>query len=105
MMEEQRKILRKFAEQLRRIYPKSRIWAFGSYLHNTETAESDFDVCVVLPQLSPEDRFAVSDIAWEVGFEHDIHLSTIVFSEKEFEQGPVSVSPLIDSILREGEAA
>lgn len=86
MLEEQRKILRKFAEQVRRIYPKSRIWAFGSFLRNTGTAESDLDICVVLPQLGPEDRFAVSDIAWEVGFENDIHLSTVVFSEKEFEQ-------------------
>ena len=87
------------------IYPKSRIRAFGSFLRNTGTAESDLDIYVVLPQFGPEDRFDVSDIAWEVGFEHDIHLSTVVFSEKEFEQGPVSVSPLIDSILREGEAA
>lgn len=105
MQNEQIIILREFAETVRRQYPHARIWAFGSHAKGTATEQSDLDVCVVLPQIDPDDRFAVSDIAWEVGLEHDVHISTIVVSEKDFEQGPVSVSPLVETIRSEGIAA
>jgi hypothetical protein len=52
-----------------------------------------------------DDGVAVSDIAWEVGFAHDMHLSTIVIPETDFEQDPVSASPLLDTIRNEGVAA
>ena len=105
MREEPTKILKEFAGKVRRVYPKARIWAFGSYARDTATIESDLDICVVLPQMQPKDRIAVSDMAWEVGFEHDLHISTVVVSEKAFEQGPVSVSPLLNAVRSEGVAA
>jgi len=55
--------------------------------------------------MQENDRFAISDIAWEVGFEHELHISTIVVSEKDFEQGPVSASPLLNAVRSEGVAA
>jgi predicted nucleotidyltransferase len=105
MRNEQRKILEKFAKKIREVYPDARIWAFGSYAGDTATKESDLDICVVLPLLSPDDRLTVSDIAWEVGFHHDLHLSTIVVSERDFEQGPISASPLLDAVRNKGIAA
>jgi len=105
MQDNQMKILRIFAEKIRQKYPQARIWAFGSYARGRSTAESDLDICVVLPQMDPEDRISVSDTAWEVGLEHDLHISTIVISEKDFEQGPASASLLLDSIRNEGIVA
>lgn len=66
--------------------------------------ESPNHICVVLPSLHPEDRYTVSDIAWEVGFENDLHISTIVATEKDVELGLLSVSPLLDAIRFEGIA-
>jgi predicted nucleotidyltransferase len=71
MRDEQRKLLRIFAGKVRQKYPEARIWAFGSHVRGTATAESDLDICVVLSHLEPEDRISISDIAWEVGFEHE----------------------------------
>lgn len=105
MRDEQRKILRLFADKVRQKYPEARIWAFGSHVKGTATAESDLDICVVLPHLETKDRISISDIAWEVGFEHDQYISTIVVSETDFEQGPVSASPLLHTIRNEGVAA
>lgn len=105
MQDEQRKLLMIFAGKVRQKYPEARIWAFGSHVRGTATAESDLDICVVLPHLEPEDRISISDIAWEVGFEHDLYISTIVVSETDFEQGPVSASPLLSTIRNEGIAA
>lgn len=105
MQKKYRMILQKFAEKVRGEYPLARIWAFGSYTRDTATSESDLDTCIVLPRMQENDRFAISDIAWEVGFEHELHISTIVVSEKDFEQGPVSASPLLNAVRSEGVAA
>ncbi len=105
MQSRQRKILGIFADQVRSMYPKARIWAFGSYVGGEATVESDLDICVVIPQMQLDDRLVISDIAWEVGFAHDLHLSTIVVSEEKFEQGPIAASPLLEAIRNEGVAA
>ena len=97
-------ILKEFADKIRRSYPNARISLFGSYANGTATTESDMDVCVVLPELSTHDRFAVSDIAWEVSLSHDVHISTLVFSKNDIEIGAVSASPLVDSIRNQGVA-
>jgi predicted nucleotidyltransferase len=101
----QNKILDIFAEQVRRFFPKAKIIGFGSYVRGEATADSDLDVCIILPSMHPDDRLVVSDIAWEVGFAHDLHLSTIVISEEKFSHGPISASPLLDTIRNEGVAA
>ena len=98
-------ILREFAEKVRRVYPEAHIRAYGSYTRGTATPESDLDVCVVLKQFRPDDRILISDLAWEVGFDNEVFISTIVISEKEYEQGPLSDSPLIESIRTDGVAA
>lgn len=105
MQKEQLRILKEFAEKVRSAYPKALVWAFGSRARGTATAESDLDICVVIPEMGPDDRLAISDMAWEVGFSHDLHISTVVISEKDFEQGPVSASPLLNTIRSEGIAA
>ena len=102
MKQKQMRILQEFAVKLRCKYPKAQIWAFGSYARGTATAESDLDMMVVLPQMQQDDRFVVSDIAWEVGFAHGLHLSTVVVSKENFEHGPVSASPLLEAVRNEG---
>ena len=100
-----RRLLEEFAAKVRTRYPEARVRAFGSCARGTATKGSDLDICVVLHRMQPEDRLTISDIAWEVGFAHDLLLSTVVFSAEEFENGPVSAGPLLDSIRSEGVAA
>lgn len=98
------KILKEFADKIRCSYPSAKVSLFGSYAKGTATTESDIDICVVLPEVGPHDRFAVSDIAWEVGLSHDMHISTVVFAKKDIEGGAISTSPLVESIRNEGVA-
>jgi predicted nucleotidyltransferase len=97
--------LNKFAAKVRSKYPGAKIRAFGSYVRGTATEESDLDVCVVLKKSGPEDRLAISDIAWDVGFDSGILVSTIVISEDAYENGPISASPLVKTIRSEGVPA
>jgi predicted nucleotidyltransferase len=105
MQKEKVRILQEFADKVRGAYPKALVWAFGSYARGTATAESDLDTCVVIPEMMPDDRLAISDFAWEVGFAHDLHITTVVISQKDFEEGPISASPLLEAIRTEGLTA
>jgi predicted nucleotidyltransferase len=105
MRKAQQRILQEFAKEVRIKYPGALIWAFGSYARGTATDESDLDVCVVVPEMQHRDRLVISDLAWEIGLVHDLYLSTVVFSERDFKTGAISASPLLATIRDEGVAA
>ena len=81
------------------------MWVFGSRARGDATWESDLNVCIVADELTNEDRNTLSTIAWEVGFEHELLITTVCFTTEEFEHGPMSESTLVMNILREGIAA
>ena len=105
MQKEELPIFQEFADKIRITFPKAMVLAFGSYTRGTATSDSDLDICVVIPQMKQDDRLVISDIAWEVGFKNDLHISTIVISENDYKYGPFSASPLRDTIQNEGVAA
>lgn len=69
------------------------------------TDESDLDVCVVVDTLDDAIDQAIMKIAWEVGFENDVVISTVTCSKQEFDEGPCSESHLVQNILDAGVAA
>ena len=105
LSDEDRRILEMLARRMRQHYPEARLWAFGSRVHGDPHPESDLDVCVVIGQWTEAARKEISHLAWEVGFEMERFISTVVFSNEEFEKGPCSVSPLVTAIRQEGIAA
>ena len=105
MSERDRQILEMFARRVRERFPEARIWAFGSRVRGDAVDESDFDICVVLDRLTPEDKGLMRYLSWEVAFENERVFNTVLFSVQEFESGPMSESTLKENILREGVAA
>jgi uncharacterized protein len=100
-----RRILSRFAERVRVMAPDAQISAFGSRARGTAHPESDFDLCVVLPAVTPEAREAIYTMAWEIGFAEGRVLAPIVLSREDFESGPLSASTLVRTIRRDGVAA
>jgi predicted nucleotidyltransferase len=98
-------ILAEFASLVRERFSDARIWAFGSRTRGVATEESDLDVCVVVDRLDESIDRAIMDMAWEVGFEHEIIISTVTYSRQEFEKGPCSESTLVQNVLTAGVAA
>jgi len=98
-------ILETFATRVRHHFPEARIWAFGSRARWEGTWESDLDVCVVLNRHDQQVENIIDQIAWEVGFQHEVVISAICFAYEEFEYGPMSESTLVMNILRDGTAA
>lgn len=100
-----RKILEKLACEIRRKHPAARVWAYGSRTRGDAAPDSDLDVCIVLDSLDEAIDRDIMRIAWSVGMEHDVVISTLTYSSEEFEQGPCSVSPIVRTIRQDGIAA
>ena len=105
MTESDLSILKIFAQRVRAHFPEARVWAFGSRARGEAHPDSDLDVCVVVKGLDEDDDRTIIDAAWEVGFANDVIISTVTFSLKEFTEGPLTRSPIVAEIRRNGVAA
>jgi predicted nucleotidyltransferase len=105
MSKEDRKILNEFATRVHERFSDARVWAYGSRARGDATWESDFDLFIVLSEIDKKIDRWIRDIAWEVGFENDRVITTVLLDNEQFEHGPMSESTLVDNILREGISA
>jgi predicted nucleotidyltransferase len=105
MLPRDRRILDRFAAGVRAVVPSASVWAFGSRARGSADPDSDLDLCIVVPVVTPEVRDTLYAIAWEIGFDEGLVLAPIVLSEDDFEHAPLSASSLVRNIRREGVAA
>ena len=105
LSKEDQKILEEFSLRVHRRFSEARIWAFGSRVRGAAAWDSDFDVCVVVDHIDPASDKWIRKIAWEVGFENERVITTIVMDKEQFTNGPMSESTLVANILREGTAS
>jgi uncharacterized protein len=75
---------------------------FGSRARGEATPDSDLDVYLVVTELPPDLRRWIDEIAWEVGFDRDRVISTLVTTRLGLEQGPFGAQPVVQAIEREG---
>ncbi len=105
MNEKDRAVFSNFTKKVKQIFPDASVMAFGSRAKGNPAVNSDLDVCVVVETLNDEVDQIIMDQAWEVGIENDIIISTITYNRAEFEDGVVSHSPIVKTILKEGITA
>jgi predicted nucleotidyltransferase len=77
---------------------------FGSRARGDDGEFSDMDVFVEVESLDKELKNKIYEIAWEVGFEHFIVISPLLFTRYEIEESPMRVSPIVKNIAEEGVA-
>lgn len=75
---------------------------YGSRVRGEATPDSDLDVFLVVTELTPALRRWIDEIAWEVGFNNDRVISTLVTTRRELEKGPFGAQPVVRAIEREG---
>jgi predicted nucleotidyltransferase len=75
---------------------------FGSRARGEAGEYSDMDVFIEVERLDKEMEDRIRYIAWEVGFEHLLHISPLVFSRHEIEEPPIRSSFIVQNIVEEG---
>jgi predicted nucleotidyltransferase len=94
--------VREFQRRLAAIASVLDLRVFGSRARGDAAPDSDLDVFVELEACTPELRRRISEIAWEVGFEMDRVISTVVTTRAELELGAMGANPLALNVAREG---
>ena len=95
MLIEDKQILKILANKVRKLYPEARIWVFGSRARGDASWDSDFDVFIVLARKDESVEATIRNICWEIGFENDRVITTVILDENQFEYGPMSESTLV----------
>lgn len=76
---------------------------FGSQIKGTATADSDFDVLIVLnTQDSRAIRKMINDLCYDFDLKYGIFLDTQIISETELNQGLRGKHPVFKKAIREG---
>lgn len=98
-----RQIAQEFKEKLlAEKVPLEEIRIFGSRARGDFSSESDLDVCLILRETSLEIEAQISRLAWEVGFEHQIIITTVEYTPEDWYNSPLKESPFIKAIDQEG---
>jgi uncharacterized protein len=100
--EADRRIAREFRRRLSGIAPIVDLRVFGSRARGDAAPDSDLDLFIELEHANPEMRQRISEIAWEVGFEMDRVISTVVTTRDDLEHGAMGANPLVLDVEREG---
>jgi len=82
--------------------PLEEIKIFGSRARGDFSPESDLDVCLILRETSPEIEAQISRLAWEVGFKHQLIITTVEYTPEAWYNSPLKESPFVKAINQEG---
>jgi predicted nucleotidyltransferase len=102
LTETDRHIAREFQHRLANIVPILDLRVFGSRARGDAVPDSDLDVFIEVEACTPELRKRISEVAWEVGFEMERIISTVVTTRHELEHGAMGANPLVLTVEREG---
>ena len=89
-------------QRIQIITPVTRMIVFGSRARTDAVKESDLDVFIELPELSSSLQHKILEIAWEIGFDHDIVISVFLTATSLLVNGPLAGNPVLRTIQTEG---
>jgi predicted nucleotidyltransferase len=104
LTDKEKQVALRFVERVRQRFDGQLIAAvlFGSRARGEAEPDSDMDVLVVMSRADPEIRKEIRHLAVEVWLEHDIYLSTRVWSQAHWRKLEELQTLLFQNIHRDG---
>ncbi len=96
------KIAMEFKIRLSKVVHLLDFRVFGSRARGNADEYSDMDVFIEVETINKQLKERIEHIAWEIGFEHLLHISPIIFTRYELEDSPLRASPIVSNINEEG---
>jgi predicted nucleotidyltransferase len=101
---QEKKVLMELKQRLLSLSDIVELKLFGSRARENYDPQSDYDILIVVPELSSELKDNIREVIWEVGFANDMFISSLIVSKHEWYESPLRVSPIKSAIEEEGES-
>ncbi len=95
-------VVRELKKKVSKIVDLIDMRVFGSRARGDESEYSDLDVFLEVDSLDKKMKNKISDIVWEVSYEHGLVISPFIITKNEIENSALKSSPIIKNILKEG---
>lgn len=92
----------KLKNRLKEIVDVLEIVIYGSRARGDAEVDSDMDVFIMVPDITPALRHKISELAWEVSYDTGVVITTFVTTPQEINEGPIGANPLLNAIHKEG---
>ena len=102
LKENERIAVSRLKEALRKKFKLLDFRVFGSKAKGDASPDSDIDVMIEVEDYNPAIESIIDDLIFEINLTFDCFISTVIFSKKELDEGPLSESPIYKAIEREG---
>jgi predicted nucleotidyltransferase len=95
-------IAKEFTSRVREQLGEVSVIVYGSRAREDSELFSDMDICVIAEKMDRKTKEIVFTIAWETGFKKDVVIVPLIFEKNEWENSPISESPIHNNIQKEG---
>ena len=99
-----RNIARLLKKRIKAVTPINRMVVYGSRARGDAEPDSDLDIYIELPALTPTLRRTISEMAWEVSLDKGVVISPFVAASRDLLSSPLAANPLLFAVKTEGIA-